>query len=175
MSDETLKPCPLCGGKVSIARTDNGVGERWWFITRGTTYNTTRCPCRLFLESEKFTCGWNDDYSLECRAKLIDRWNTRAELGSGTLTAEQVRKVLLYHLPHREYYSVEQTDAWQEIANELNAELGSGTCRITASSTDGLCSDSPRHRFELSCGHGFTVDGLGAPVACPVCGKAVKR
>lgn len=84
MSDETtLLPCPICGKKVSIARTDNEVGERWWFITRGT-YRTTRCNCRLFLESEKFTCGWNDDYSLECRAKLIDKWNTRAELGSGT-------------------------------------------------------------------------------------------
>lgn len=84
MSDETtLLPCPICGKKVSIARTENEAGERWWFITRGT-YKTTRCNCRLFLESEKFTCGWNDDYSLECRAKLIDKWNTRAELGSGT-------------------------------------------------------------------------------------------
>ncbi len=82
MSDETtLLSCPICGKKVSIARTENEVGERWWFITRGT-YRTTRCNCRLFLESEKFTCGWNDDYSLECRAKLIDKWNTRAELGS---------------------------------------------------------------------------------------------
>lgn len=53
------------------------------------------------------------------------------------------------------------------------SELGSGTCRIAASSTDGLCSDHPRQRFELSCGHSFTIDGLGAPVACPVCGRKV--
>ena len=45
------------------------------------------------------------------------------------LTAEQVRKVLLYHLPHREYYSVEQTDAWQAIADELNS-LTERTCHI---------------------------------------------
>ena len=56
---------------------------------------------------------------------------------------------------------------------ERVAELGSGTCRIIASSTDGLCSDNPRQWFELSCGHSFTLDGLGVPVACPVCGKAV--
>lgn len=56
-----------------------------------------------------------------------------------------------------------------------SAELGSGTCRITASATDGLCSDNPRQYFELSCGHSFTLDGLGAPVACAVCGKAVER
>ena len=86
MSDEILRPCPICGKKVSIARTENEVGERWWFITRGT-YRTTRCNCRLFLESEKFTCGWNDDYSLECRAKLIDKWNTRAEL-AGEINGE---------------------------------------------------------------------------------------
>ena len=49
------------------------------------------------------------------------------------------------------------------------------TCRITASSTDGLCSDNPRHYFELSCGHSFTINGLDAPVACAVCGKVVKN
>lgn len=51
-----------------------------------------------------------------------------ATLGRGTLTAEQVRGVLLLHLPHREYYSIEQTDGWQAIADELNATLGSGNC-----------------------------------------------
>lgn len=50
-----------------------------------------------------------------------------------------------------------------------------GTCRIMASATDGLCSDNPRKHFKLSCGHGFTLDGLGTPVACAVCGKAVER
>ena len=53
------------------------------------------------------------------------------------------------------------------------ATLGRGECHITASSTDGLCSDAPRKWFRLSCGHSFTVDGLGRPVACPACGKAV--
>ena len=40
-----------------------------------------------------------------------------------TLTAEQVREVLIYNLPHREYFSIEKTDAWQAIADALNARL----------------------------------------------------
>ena len=51
-----------------------------------------------------------------------------ATLGRGMLTAEQVRGVLLLHLPHREYYSIEQTDGWQAIADELNSTLGSFNC-----------------------------------------------
>ena len=58
-----------------------------------------------------------------------------ATLGSGKLTAEQVRGVLLTHLPHREYYSVEQTDAWQAIADELNAVTGGGTCEFAEGGT----------------------------------------
>lgn len=50
------------------------------------------------------------------------------------LTAEQVREVLLYHLPHREYYNIEQTDAWQTIANELNAIFGND--EVTEDSID---------------------------------------
>ena len=81
-------------------------------------------------------------------------------------------------------YLLEEGELDCVILNDENGEhepmefvpkLGSWTCRITASSTDGLCSDNPRQRFELSCGHSFTVDGLDAPVACPVCGKAVER
>lgn len=67
-------------------------------------------------------------------------------------------------------------EEWGAIVEwNTRAELGSGTCHITASSTDGLCSDNPRQYFELSCGHSFTLDGLGAPVACAVCGKAVEQ
>lgn len=47
------------------------------------------------------------------------------------------------------------------------------TCHVTASSTDGLCSDNPRKYFELSCGHSFTFDGLEMPNFCPNCGAKV--
>lgn len=134
MSDETtLLPCPICGKKVSIARTENEVGERWWFITRGT-YKTTRCNCRLFLESEKFTCGWNDDYSLECRAKLIDKWNTRAK--HSTLTAEQVEIAINNHCQ----FTVGCVVDAQAIADELNARA-ERTCEMKTSweIRDELC------------------------------------
>lgn len=29
-----LKPCPFCGGSVSIVKTSDR-NEMWWFITRG--------------------------------------------------------------------------------------------------------------------------------------------
>ena len=72
-----------------------------------------------------------DDVVRRSYERMRDEFAGRiaATLGSGTLTAEQVREVLLYHLPHREYYSVEQTDAWQAIADELNARA-ERTCRI---------------------------------------------
>ena len=68
-------------------------------------------------------------------------------------------------------------EAWNTRTPEqaIAATLGSGECRVVASSTDGLCTDNPRHWYELSCGHSFTVYGLEMPVACPICAKAVKR
>lgn len=126
-----MKPCPICDKKVSIARTENEVGERWWFITRGT-YKTTRCNCRLFLESEKFTCGWNDDYSLECRAKLIDRWNTRAT--GGTLTAEQVHDAIERHITFYEGGDYDE----QAITDELNATFGERLENDNADADDAL-------------------------------------
>lgn len=158
MSDETtLLPCPICGKKVSIARTENEVGERWWFITRGT-YKTTRCNCRLFLESEKFTCDWNDDYSLECRAKLVEKWNTRAELGSGTLTAEQVRDLIERHSMAVDYSGrkrVFHSCSCEAIADELNAHVGR-TCEACAFSkptdlTDGCAALERIAELEEEC------------------------
>jgi endogenous inhibitor of DNA gyrase (YacG/DUF329 family) len=172
MSGEVLRPCPICGKKVSIARTDNEVGERWWFITRGT-YRTTRCNCRLFLESEKFTCGWNEDYSLECRAKLIDKWNIRAH---GTLTAEQVREAIEKRFDFDVWVPKER---WQAIADELNGVLGSGTCEVEADEPDGW------HKCpECGCVVGYWLlndgswtiymDDYQIPYNnCPECGKAV--
>ena len=55
----------------------------------------------------------------------------------------------------------------------IAATLRGGMCHITASSTDGLCSDNPRQYFELSCGHTFTLDGLEPPNYCPNCGAKV--
>ena len=50
-----------------------------------------------------------------------------------------------------------------------------GECRVVASATDGLMTDSPRKWWELSCGHSLELDGLEPPACCPVCGKLVTR
>ena len=66
-------------------------------------------------------------------------------------------------------------DTIEGLRERLQDDVLRGECEITASSTVGLCTDNPKHWFKLSCGHSFTVDGLGKPVACAVCGKAVRR
>ena len=171
MSDETiLRECPFCGGEAELVCNDIGV-----FV--GCFHEN--CPIG------PQTSTYLDGYATE--AEAIAAWNARA--AHGTLTAEQAREAIeeakAELLESCEYVG----DMWQRkgdvlkafgkmeqaIADELNAELGGGTCRISASSTDGLCSDNPRKWCELSCGHSFTLEGLGKPVACPVCGKAVER
>lgn len=102
-------------------------------------------------------------------ARLAEELN--AMLGGGKLTAEQVSKATYAHSIHADCADAD----WQAIADELNAALGGGECKVVASSTDGLTTDEPKQWFRLSCGHAFKLDGLDAPVACPVCGKAVKR
>lgn len=70
-----LKPCPFCGGSVSIAKAgDNSM--LWWFITRGTGENS--CKCRLFMESEDFAICEDTARKLALRKELIEAWNKRA-------------------------------------------------------------------------------------------------
>lgn len=69
-----FKPCPFCGGEVSIALCGDGF-DAWWFITRGHGENA--CKCRLFMESEKF----NKDSEMAdfVADDLIAAWNRRAD------------------------------------------------------------------------------------------------
>lgn len=76
---------------------------------------------------------------------------------NGKLTAEQVREVV-------EEHTHDFGNDWQAMANELNATLGSGTCKDVAIEGEWFeCSE---------CG---TVKQLIHPNYCPNCGKAVKR
>lgn len=158
-SEVALSPCPLCGKKVSIARSDNEQGERWWSVTRGTC-KTTRCNCRLFLESEKFTCGWNDAHALECRRKLIERWNARADV------AEMAQRI----------QSLELECA--KLAEELREAGNRGECEMV---TSGTPSEGNTDKRCTACGAyniGEYYDGLShiaSPRFCPNCGRAVKR
>ena len=143
-----------------------------------------KCPCGFFaMENLDGFCAWGKRKGgggATSSKTAVENWNRRVEQAiaatHGRLTAEQVRAAILSGSSYAKRYGAKYyADGIniQVIADELNAELGSGTCRITASATDGLCSDNPRKWFELSCGHTFMLYGLGTPVACAVCGKVV--
>ena len=72
-----LKPCPFCGGAVTIAITGNSRLGRRWFVTRGTQ-KKTGCSCRAFMESELFYED-NKEEKEAARQELIEAWNRRAE------------------------------------------------------------------------------------------------
>lgn len=95
----------------------------------------------------------------------------------GEATVERIGRSGYYYVACNTAYCCDygKFDTESEVIAAWNtrAELGSGTCRIIASSTDGLCSDNPRQWFKLSCGHSFMLYGLDVPVACAVCGKRV--
>ena len=120
-----------------------------------------------------------------------------ATLGSGMLTAEQVRKTVEKHwhdLP-AEYDMPEATALpeysydWQAIADELNATLGGGECKWVwveswTDTTDGRecdyahwmpdcgCWSEGDYRFSDFDDYEEKPTGI---VFCERCGKAVKR
>lgn len=71
---EKLKPCPFCGGGVSIASVGDEIYQ-WYFITRGNGEN--KCDCRLFMESERFYKGDEEKTKVKAKSDLINRWNRR--------------------------------------------------------------------------------------------------
>ena len=57
----------------------------------------------------------------------------------------------------------------------LMKERDDAVCKVIASFTEGLMTPEPQKWFMLSCGHSFKLNGLDAPVSCPVCGKKVNN
>ena len=160
---DELKPCPFCGGEAEIV---------------GDYYMEWIAEC---VEC----CASSMTYATE--AEAVEAWNTRAAttIGKvqveiepvlqGTLTAEQVRKcVRIGACDHGLWDALDEDTDWQAISDELNAELGSGTCKLEPlSALDvtlnmlgqtewGACSE---------CGCAVPMDAM----FCNECGKAVKR
>ena len=112
-----LLPCPFCG---RVAKTGKGL---FWYV------HCTECPAELGTNCD-YDGNPEGEYSTEEQA--VSAWNTRA--AHGTLTAEQVREAIMsvdrWEKPMgntglTNTHLIIRDDAWQAIADELNAELGS--------------------------------------------------
>lgn len=75
IKDAKLKPCPLCGGEVSVASGSDS-GEMYYMITRGTS-KENRCTCRLLLESGRFPMYASEERRSSELKCLISKWNSR--------------------------------------------------------------------------------------------------
>ena len=111
--------------------------------------------------------------SVDTQAEAIAAWNTRATVGNGTLTADDIRDLIERHSDAsggngRDFHN----GAYAAIADELNAELGSGMCEMRllwCDYEDGEC-------YECSSCEGMTYTHGWEPNYCENCGaKAVKR
>ena len=73
-----LKPCPFCGGEVSMALTGQGV-INWLFITRGNSKHKKNCSCRLFMKSDIYFIDRTDAKQAAKKAAkdLVEAWNRR--------------------------------------------------------------------------------------------------
>lgn len=70
---EQLKPCPFCGGEVTIALGGNE--REKWFVTRG--FGENKCTCRVFMESELFLSDDSAEDKTKIKNKLVEAWNRR--------------------------------------------------------------------------------------------------
>lgn len=77
-----LKPCPFCGGEVSISLTGKGT-INWVYVTRGLSKTKKNCDCRLFMESEKYFIDHPESKKMAETAfnNLVEAWNRRATDG----------------------------------------------------------------------------------------------
>lgn len=69
-----LKPCPFCGGKVTIAEMGNDEYGHY-IVTRGL--DDDKCTCRVFMESGQFEKSDTEEYKEMVKANLIEKWNRR--------------------------------------------------------------------------------------------------
>jgi len=62
MNDETLKPCPFCGGQAELERQEGDIGDTWAVICVGNK----ECPCYC-----------HRPYAVVSKSTAIRKWNTR--------------------------------------------------------------------------------------------------
>lgn len=140
------------------------------------TVNRTTELLRCLENDWHIHASWDGLRKFWC-IELTEEGVKLRDAAHGTLTAEQVRKAIRKYAEDDSCYIFEvYGEMCGPIADELNAELGSGTCKITATSTNNLMyPDYMTKWYELSCGHSLTLKGDEAPKWCAVCGKVVER
>ena len=72
-----LKPCPFCGGEVSIGLKAYAK-EGCFFITRGNSKIKNNCTCRVFMESEPYYKCYGSEDAERVKNNLVEAWNRRA-------------------------------------------------------------------------------------------------
>jgi len=176
MSDETtLLPCPFCEKTDTLKITKSNV--------KHATPDNYFVVCDVRLGGCGASCG-----TQRTEAEAIVAWNTRTH---GTLTAEQVKDAVLenfeeMHETNYDCWKPSKFD-WQAIADELNAELGSGTCEPNWV-LQGKTQTQEFWRCECgNCGYEFgvedrssfpfeiTIDEVDVPNFCPNCGKRIRK
>ena len=165
------------------------------FLSRAKAINATlRSDDEYEAKMDELLCRltngkWSKSraYSLDFMVSCVDEEyedayeKERAELWSGMLTAEQVREAIMsadrWEKPMgntglTNTHLIIRDDGWQAIADELNAELGSGTCELI--DRGKFTPHHDFHRVECSeCGVLFWQSHGHLPPArfCPSCGK----
>lgn len=70
MSEYKLKPCPFCGGEVTVAEGSYRQ-TRWMYVTRGNKEN--RCNCHVFMESKTYYFDSSEKTRKESKPTLSKR------------------------------------------------------------------------------------------------------
>lgn len=135
--------------------TDNRTTERLMAMLeeRGVSFQTHYLHVSWCVGSKLYEAVDNLDGTLTV-SSLTPEQAIAATLGSGTLTAEQVREAIERHsLSYGELGRYFHDLSWQAIANELNAELGGGNCARCAEDmgryADSLCDPLKERIAEL--------------------------
>lgn len=73
-----LKPCPFCGGTVSVYVISGNDFDLQYIIAANNSEN--RCTCGVFMESDSgFISASPKYYKLALKNHLIEKWNRRVE------------------------------------------------------------------------------------------------
>ena len=121
---DQLKPCPFCGGEVSIALTEhNGFGL--WLITRGRKENA--CSCRVFMESRRFIIELDGSFDgSKEREELIERWNRREPVNNILQRLEEIAEEHPYKVAGDFDTYSEYNQAWEDCISRVIYEIEKG-------------------------------------------------